>query len=84
MKRYYVVGPEYGTVVPVLDFGEGPTEYGCDVVAVEAPDSQTAKAIGIRLMRQDPSSYLSRYNDENPFSGLRVEEVPDDDEDWPS
>ena len=85
MKRYYVIGPEWGQVVPVLDDGSGPTEYGRDVVPVEAPDEQTAKVIGIRLMREDSRSYLSRYGDENPFTGLYVQEIQSDaDEDfWP-
>ena len=47
MRRWYVVTPEYGTVVPVLDYGQGPIEYGCDVVEIEATVLRLRKRMGL-------------------------------------
>lgn len=73
MKRYVVIGPEYGTVEPILDDGTGPMEYGCDVVEVEAETRRAALVLGVRLLRRLPRGYLDRFPDENPFTGVRVE-----------
>jgi hypothetical protein len=73
-KPYYVVTPEYGEVVPVLDYGQGPTEYGCDVIEVEAPTKRAAVIAGVKAMRAKPREY--RYFgqcDGNPFAGVRAE-----------
>lgn len=47
-----VISPEYGVVVPVLGFGLGPTEYGCDYVEVEASSRREAIVKGVREMRR--------------------------------
>lgn len=70
MPLWLVIGPEYGEVVPVLDYGEGPLEYQCDVVEVEADTKREARILGIKLLRQE--KYLQNYPDENPFAGLEV------------
>lgn len=76
LKRWMVVGPEYSVVIPVLDTGEGPLEYECDVVEVEAETKRDAIALAIRLFRthriRHERTWLQRYPDENPFVGLRV------------
>lgn len=71
MTRYLVIGPEYGTVIPVTDEGQGPTEYGCDVVEVEAASPREAKVLGVRLLRRLP--YLRDDSSANPFAGVHVE-----------
>ena len=52
LRWWTVVSPEYGTVVPVTDWGEGPLEYGRDVVYVQAEDPREAKLLGFATMRQ--------------------------------
>jgi hypothetical protein len=74
MKRWLVVSREYGVVMPLLDDGSGPTEYGCDVIAVEAQTPRDAKVLAVRLARQHPRRYgfVDHYADECPFTGMRV------------
>ena len=50
MERWYVVTPEYGTVIPVLDDGTGPMEYGADVIEIEAETKRDAIALGVKEM----------------------------------
>lgn len=50
MKRWYVVTPEYGVVIPILDYGQGPIEYGCDVIEVEAETKRDAITFGVLQM----------------------------------
>jgi len=73
MPLWIIVGPEYGTVVPVTDEGQGPMEYGCDVVEIEAETRRDALVLGVRLLRSQP--YLQNYPDENPFTDVKVERV---------
>lgn len=68
---WLVCSPEYGVVVPVLDDGTGPTEYGCDAVHVEAESRQDALMLGVALLKQQGARYLD--NAENPYAGVRVE-----------
>lgn len=71
MRRWLVVGPEYGTKIDIgLDDGTGPLEYGCDVVVIEAETAEDARILGVKALRAQP--YLQRYSDENPFAGVRV------------
>jgi hypothetical protein len=73
MKHWWVITPEYGEVVAVLDDGSGPMEYQSDVVCVDAPTKRAAKVAGVRKLRDlFPGGWL-RYGDHNPFVGLRVE-----------
>jgi hypothetical protein len=79
MPRFYVITPEYGEVVPVTDEGQGPMEYGCDVIEIEALTAADAKALGVRAMLAKPREYRwFRHSDGSPFSGVRVELVSDD------
>lgn len=72
MPKWTVVSGEYSYVEPVLDYGEGPTYYTCDVVEVEAENKKQAKVFGLREMRkQHPRGFVSVY-DENPFKGMKV------------
>ena len=78
LKPWYVISPEYGTVIPILDDGTGPTEYGCDVVEVEAETKRDALAMGVKLMLADLSCQWvkdCRLDDRNPYAGMKVELV---------
>lgn len=93
MPRYLVYTPEYPTVVPILDDGSGPTEWGADVLYVRATSRQRAKVLAVRAWTR--SSYRrgahwvrdARGDSRNPFAGLKVEaaeyswryDPPDDD-----
>lgn len=72
MRNYVVVGPVRGEVVPILDDGTGPLEYGCAYVEVDAPDRSAA----IRAARKDRA--VDRLIDEaqgdgkHPYTYLRV------------
>ncbi len=46
--KYLVYTPEYGTVIPILDDGTGPMEYGCDVLHVRARNRRAAKVLAVR------------------------------------
>jgi hypothetical protein len=37
-----VISPEFGEVVPILDDGTGPMEYGCSYVEIQAPTRRAA------------------------------------------
>src|SRR5467141_870369 len=94
MPRYLVYTPQYPTVVPILDDGTGPTEWGADVLYVRATSRQRAKVLAVRAWRRSP---WRRHNGDwvkdadsdgrNPFAGLKVESAeyswrtgaPDDD-----
>ncbi len=76
LKPWYVVSPEYGTVMPILDDGTGPMEYGCDVVRVEAETRRDALAFGVRLMLADSSCRWvqdCRSDWMSPYAGMKVE-----------
>lgn len=86
LKHWYVITPEYGVVVPVLDFGQGPTEYGCDVIEVEAETKRDAIALGVKAMlnaRYGDFAYQNRFrwcrdarNDGcSPYAGVRAEAI---------
>jgi hypothetical protein len=69
MKPWIVVSPEYGVMDVIVD-GQGPMEYGSDVVHVEAETRGDALVLGIWLFRQQDARYL-RYA-ENPYAGVQV------------
>ena len=75
MPKWWVITPEYGTVVPVLDDGTGPEEFGCDVVEVEAPTRREALVLGLRELKKVTKGWINWYRDDtsNPFTGLRAE-----------
>lgn len=81
MKRWYVITPEYGQVVPVLDDGTGPMEYGADVVEVEAETKRDAIAFGVRLMlrgrwREFKWCRDQRLSGLSPYAGVKAEPAP--------
>ena len=81
MTRYWVITPEYGDVVPVTDEGQGPMEYGCDVIEIEAENARDALLLGVKAMRANSATYRWYQNcDGSPFAGVRVELVPSEEE----
>lgn len=69
-RCYCVCSPEYGTVIPVMDFAQGPMEYGCDVVFVFARNAKRAKTLALRVFRRQHSG--AYYLSENPFKGMKA------------
>lgn len=88
MTRWYLVeSAEYGTVIPVLDYGQGPTEWGRDVLYVRARSAARAKVLMVRAFRRRiPSGYRWKkapwLDDGNPFRGMKA--VRCDSLDWAS
>jgi hypothetical protein len=83
MPRYYVVTPQYDSVVPILDDGSGPTESGCDVIEVEAPTKRAAVIEGVkRMLKGNPREYkwcrAARSDGYNPFAGVRAIPIESD------
>ncbi len=81
MKHWYVITPEYGTVDPVCD-GQGPIEYECDVIEVEAETKRDAIALGVKLMLQpvSPVKHVrfnwckdARNDGCSPYAGITAE-----------
>lgn len=72
MTPWLVCSPEYGEVIPIVD-GQGPMEYGCDVVFVEAETRRDALVLGVALFRQQGARYLG--DAENPYAGVKVENM---------
>ena len=70
LKPWLIVSPEYGDVIPVLDDGSGPMEYGADVTFVEAETRRDALLLGVALFRQQWARYLDDYV--HPFEGVQV------------
>lgn len=78
MKRWLVVTPEYGEVVPILDYGEGPLEYQADMIEVDAETRRDAIVLGVKLMRANSRKYhWFCHVDGNPFVGVKAEPVPE-------
>lgn len=71
LKPWLVCSPEYGVVVPITDEGQGPMEYGCDAVHVEAKTAADALVLGVALFRQQSAKYLE--DAENPYTGVTVQ-----------
>ncbi len=85
MKRWYVVTPEYGTVIPVLDDGTGPYEYQADVIEVEAENKRDAIAFGVKLMLKGKWREFEWCKDQrdsglSPYTGVKAWEVPTDED----
>lgn len=71
--KYYVLTPEYDTVQPILDDGTGPTETGCDVVEVSAPNKRAARKLAWPQIKQ-MGFYRNHYDhDRHPYAYLTVE-----------
>ena len=53
MSNYLVISDEYGEVIPVLDYSQGPVEYGRDVcVVLGAKDKNEAKWFAVKYWRK--------------------------------
>ena len=73
LEPWLVCSPEYGEVVPVTDEGQGPMEYGCDVVFVEAETRRDALVLGVKAFRDMDAHYLG--DQDNPFAGVKVKSM---------
>ena len=80
LKRYIVISPKYTETVNILDDGSGPTEDACEVMEIEAKDRIDAKLLGVKAMARPThcQTYAWCSNDENPYVGVRVEEVSEE------
>ncbi len=72
-KWFLVCSPEYGEVIPILDDGSGPMEYGRDAVYVRARTRRRARVLAVRWFRRFDAKYLQRVD--NPFRGMMVEDL---------
>ena len=84
MPRYYVVTPQYGQTIPILDDGSGPEEWDADVIEVEARTKRAAIIKGVKLMlmgnrREHRWCRDCRRDGMNPFKGVKAIPVEDDD-----
>lgn len=84
MTRWYVITPEYAVTVPVTDEGDGPKEYGCDVIEIEAETRRDAIALGVREMLKGRVGGMryqwcldQRGDGLSPYHGVTAEPVPD-------
>jgi hypothetical protein len=71
LRPYRVLTPEYGVVIPVTDEGQGPLEYGRDLVGVRAESATDAKLLGVAYLRHK-GGYYDHCNG-NPYTGVVVE-----------
>lgn len=78
LRWYEVLSAEYGTVIPVLDYGQGPTEYGRDYMLTQAYNAHEAVRRTVqhwlnaeRPTNLDNGGYCrgSRCSGQNPFAG---------------
>lgn len=77
---FLVASAEYGTVIPILDYGEGPTEYGRDVLYVRCASRQRAKVLALRAWRRQNRRNWRKagfLEDGCPFTGMIVERCAD-------
>jgi len=82
-RRFLVYSETYGRVEPVLDFGEGPMEYGCDVwegFAKNKADARRKAYIAWRDRKDNNGEYIewNRSDGRHPMSGVTVEEITDE------
>ena len=72
-KKYLVISPEIGQIIPVMDDGAGPTEYIRCVAEVEA--SSKRKAISLAVKHPDMKEWVMRQRGDglSPFIGLKGE-----------
>ena len=87
MKRWYVVTPEYGEVIPILDDGTGPMEYGADVIEIEAETARDAVALGVKeMLKGRCGKWGDRYrwcldarsDRVSPYAGVKAIEIPEE------
>ena len=73
MRHWWVRSPEIATMVPVMDDGSGPMEYGCDVVCIAATDRRSAIVAGVAAMVEWPT--VARGDRVNPFAGVTADDA---------
>jgi hypothetical protein len=77
MPYYLVCSEEYGEVIPVTDYGEGPMEYSCDVWEGFAANVAAARKAAYQLWKANPREWKSIENNRgdgrHPMSGAKVE-----------
>jgi hypothetical protein len=71
-RDYVVVGPMRGEVIPILDDGTGPMEYGCAYVEVKATDRNAAIRAAQRDRAVDRLIDEARGDGKHPYAYLRV------------
>lgn len=77
MRRWLVLTPEYGEVVPVTDEGQGPMEYQRDGIEIDAETKRDAILCGVQVMRANTRDYhWFEHCDGNPYVGITAEAVP--------
>ena len=78
-KKWLVITPEYSVKIPILDFGEGPSEIQRDVVTVEATTKREALKRGYHELKKIYQGWMNWHRDtsKNPFIGLEVEAYDD-------
>lgn len=74
---YYVMSPEYETVLPILDDGTGPSEIARDVVKVQAKTKAEAKRSGYAQLKTQRWFRKHYEHDKHPYAYLTVECSPD-------
>lgn len=88
MKRWLVVTPEYDTIEPVTDEGQGPTITVVDVIEVEAETKRDAIVLGVKLMLENkwrPDKWTKfhwcrdqRCDKLSPYAGVKAFPVEND------
>lgn len=80
MPNYLVISEEYGEVVPILDYGQGPTEYGCDICyVIGAKNKNEARWTAYKHWKKQ--GYGSVDDDyKHPLKGMQVQDWPGESE----
>ena len=78
MSKWAVMSPEYADVVPTLDDGTGPEEWGRDYVEVEAQTKREAVRLGYQLLKSQP--WFKRWwdRDRHPYAYITAERFDDE------
>ena len=67
-KHWSVTSPEFGEVIPILDDGSGPMEYGCDYALVIAPTKRAARSLAVRAWRKNARTHSDSLKE--PMAGV--------------
>jgi hypothetical protein len=73
--HYFVVSPEMSEVIPVTDYGQGPTEYFSCVATVEADNKRDAKVLALKTDEMRDWILQARGDGQPPLAGLEVLEA---------
>lgn len=80
-ETYFVMTPEYETKFPILEDGSGPSEWGRDVVQVQASTKAEARRLGYRQLKTQHWFQWNYERDKHPYAYLTVERLlPDEEE----